>query len=144
MNGTKICAIRVRGRTGISREVKATLNMLRLYRNNYCVVLEPRKEILGMLNKCKDYITWGEIDNESFSELIKNKAEPYKGLLTDTKQKINYKKFLVIDNNKYKPFFRLKPPVKGFARKGIKTSFKQGGALGYRGEKINDLVRRMI
>ena len=40
-----------------------------------------------------------------------------------------------------KPVFRLHPPRKGY--EGIKRSFKEGGALGYRGEKINHLIRRM-
>ena len=43
-----------------------------------------------------------------------------------------------------KPFFRLNPPVKGFDRKGIKVPFSLGGALGYRKEKINDLIKRMV
>jgi len=41
-----------------------------------------------------------------------------------------------------KPVFRLAPPVKGY--EGIKRSFKEGGALGYRGKKINDLIWRMM
>jgi large subunit ribosomal protein L30 len=40
-----------------------------------------------------------------------------------------------------KPLFRLHPPRKGY--EGIKRSFKEGGALGYRGDKINILIRRM-
>ena len=40
-----------------------------------------------------------------------------------------------------KPLFRLHPPRKGY--EGIKRSFKEGGALGYRAEKINTLLRRM-
>jgi len=38
--------------------------------------------------------------------------------------------------------FRLNPPKKGY--KSIKKSYKEGGALGYRGEKINNLIQRMI
>ena len=41
-----------------------------------------------------------------------------------------------------KPVFRLHPPVKGY--EGNKRSFQNGGALGYRGAKINDLVNRML
>jgi large subunit ribosomal protein L30 len=41
-----------------------------------------------------------------------------------------------------KPLFRLSPPKKGY--EGIKRGFGAGGALGYRGEKINDLISRMI
>ena len=43
-----------------------------------------------------------------------------------------------------KKFFRLSPPRKGFGRKGIKFAFTKGGALGYRGIKINDLIKRML
>ena len=39
---------------------------------------------------------------------------------------------------------RLHPPRKGHKRKGIKTPFTNGGALGSRGEKINELIMRMI
>ena len=40
--------------------------------------------------------------------------------------------------------FRLNPPRGGFERKGIKVSFNSGGALGYRGEKINSLIKKML
>ena len=43
-----------------------------------------------------------------------------------------------------KPFFKLNPPKKGFERKGIKVPFAQGGVLGYRKDKINNLLMRMI
>ena len=39
--------------------------------------------------------------------------------------------------------FRLKPPVHGFEKNGIKKQFSLGGALGYRGDAMNDLLRRM-
>ena len=40
-----------------------------------------------------------------------------------------------------KPVLRLHPPRKGF--KTIKRTFQQGGALGYYGPRINDLLYRM-
>ncbi len=43
-----------------------------------------------------------------------------------------------------KPYFRLTPPVKGFERGGIKKPFSMGGVLGYRKEKINALIQRMM
>ena len=43
-----------------------------------------------------------------------------------------------------KRFFRLTPPLKGFERGGIKKPFSLGGALGYRKDNINDLIKRMI
>jgi len=43
-----------------------------------------------------------------------------------------------------KLYFRLKPPVKGFERKGIKVPYSMGGALGYRKDNINNLIIRML
>lgn len=140
----KIAAIRVRGRTRVKREINDTLNMLKLYNNNYCTILEVNPSIKGMLIKVKDFITYGEVDEETEKLLFEKRGEEYKGRLKDKNKKIDYKRFVVVGNKKYKPFFRLNPPRKGFARKGIKLPFKVGGALGYRGDKINELIKRMV
>ena len=41
-----------------------------------------------------------------------------------------------------KPVFRLHPPRKGY--KDSKKAFNEGGTLGYRGEEINTLIKRMV
>ena len=125
----QIAAVRIRGLIRIKKEVVNTLNMLKLYRKNYCIILQSTPSILGMLKKVKDYITWGEINDETL-KLLREKR------LDKTKDKQG--------NVVEKKFFRLHPPRKGFARKGTKIPFKMGGALGYRGDKINDLLKRMI
>jgi len=140
----KIAIVRVRGSVNLRKEIKNTLNLLRLYRKNYCVIVEDNPSYKGMIKKVKDYVTYGEIDDETYKELIEKRGEEYKGREKDRKGKINYKKFILIENKKIKPFFRLNPPRKGFGRKGIKVGFKAKGALGYRGDKINDLLKRMI
>ncbi len=139
-----VCAIRVRGQTGIRGEIKATLDMLRLYKNNFCIVKEESPTLKGMLHKCKDFITYGEIDSALYDELVQKHGKPFTGRLTDTKGKIQYNKYITIEGKNYKPFFRLNPPKKGFGRKGIKMPFTLGGALGNRGEKIADLLKRML
>ena len=141
----KIAVIRVRGRVGVRKEIKHTLELLRLYRKNYCVVLPATESILGMVKKVNSYVTWGEIDDETFKLLLEKRGEPYKGRITDSKGKIKYeRKYLVLNKKKYKPYFRLNNPKGGFGRKGIKIPFSVGGGAGYRGEKINDLIRRML
>lgn len=114
---TKIAIIRIRGAIKASGEVVSTLDMLRMYRKNYCVVIEDTPSNKGMLNKVKDYVTWGTISEEILKEL----KEKYKE----------------------KKFFNLNPPIGGYARGGIKKAFPKGG-LGNRGEKINLLLKRMI
>ncbi|MEM4396274.1 MAG: uL30 family ribosomal protein [Candidatus Woesearchaeota archaeon] len=119
-----IAAIWIRGLIKVDKERKDTIRMLGFKKKNNCVILENTPSNLGMLMKVKDYVTWGEIDNETL-ELLKSKRE-------NLSKKPN------------KMIFALHPPIKGFEDKGIKKSFKQGGVLGYRGEKINDLIKRMI
>ena len=143
-NEKKIAIVRVRGLVRLKKKVEDTLAMLRLYRKNFCVVVPATDSYLGMAKRIKDYVTWGEINDETFKMLIEKRGEEYLGREKDSKEKISYNRFFVYNNKKYKKFFRLSPPKKGFERKGIKVSFKVGGALGYRGEKINDLIRRMI
>lgn len=140
----KIAVILVRGLIDVKKPVKDTLKMLRLTHKNHCAVLENNPISQGMLKKAKDYITWGEISEEIFKELVEKRGEEYKGPETCSKGKIKYKRLFAYNNKKYKKYFRLNPPRKGFGRKGIKMPFKVGGALGYRGEKINDLIGRML
>lgn len=140
----KIAAVRVRGTTGIKSDIKDTLNMLRLYRTNYCVVLDDTPNVRGMLKKVKDYVTYGEIDEATFREIVEKRGEPYRGRTASSRDKIRYNKFIEVDSRKIKPYFRLNPPRKGLGRKGIRAGFAQGGALGYRGEKIAELLQRML
>jgi len=142
--GQKIAIVRVRGLTGIKHPIDDTLNKLRLYRKNYCVVVPKNEVYMGMIRKVKDYVTWGEVGEETYKTLLDERKEDYKGRASDRKGKINYAKFSDVDGKKIKKFFRLNSPRKGYGRKGIKYAFSIGGALGHRGEKINDLIMRMI
>ena len=140
----KIAVIRVRGTVNITGKVKTTLDMLRLFRNHGCSVLPQSPNVLGMLKRVKDYVTWGTIDDATYQELVSKRGVPYQGRLHDKKKIISYKKAIKVGDRLIKPFFTLQPPRKGFGRKGIKHAFVKGGALGDRKEKINDLLKRMI
>lgn len=140
----KLALVLVRGLVGVTKAVKDTLLMLRLTRKNNCVVVDNNAVYLGMIHKVKDYITWGEINEDTFKELLSKRGQEYVGRESDRKNKYKTYKTLNVNNKKYKLYFRLNPPRKGFGRKGIKVAFKVGGGLGYRGEKINDLIKRML
>tara|TARA_Y100000310_G_scaffold342247_1_gene444599 strand:- start:17365 stop:17784 length:420 start_codon:yes stop_codon:yes gene_type:complete len=116
----RFAIVRVRGVTGIKYDIDGTLEKLNLHKKNYCVVVPKNASYVGMIKKVKDYVTWGDIDEKTY------------GALAD-KRKAGSKKV-----------FRLNSPRKGYGRKGIKASFQNGGALDYRGDKINDLIMRMI
>ncbi len=139
----KVAIVLVRGLVNVNQGVKDNLTMLHLTRKNNCVVVEDSAVMRGMIKKSKDYITWGEISEETFSLLLEKKGEEFKSRLQDAKKKYSYS-FLEVAGKMYKPYFRLNPPRKGFGRKGIKMPFKLGGALGNREDKMNDLVVRML
>jgi len=150
-------AIRLRGKINVKPKIKETLKLLNLTRTNHCVLIKEKKENKGMLQKTKDFITWGEIDQEHAADLIKKRGRLKGGKnITDKyiKSSTSYEniddisKDIVKDKIKYrnipdvKPIFRLNPPEKGL--KSIKGSFKNKGSLGYRGKEINALLDRMI
>ena len=139
-----LAAVRIRGRTMVRTTIVDAMNMLRLYKNNFCVVVPNTPTYLGMLKQAKDYITWGEIDDETFKLLVEKRGEEFHGRETDSKELIKYNDYFVVGDKKLKRYFRLNSPRKGFGRIGIKQSFQRGGALGYRGAKINDLIKKMV
>ena len=149
--------VRVRGIVNVHPDIKRTLELLRLTRANHCVLIEENKVYKGMLQVVKDYTTWGEIDKGTLTQLINSKgkltgdktitteylksATPYDSI-DKLSQAIVDKKFKYAELPEVKPVFRLNPPKKGY--EGIKRSFSNKGALGYRGLEINKLIERMI
>ncbi|NTV22945.1 MAG: 50S ribosomal protein L30 [Nanoarchaeota archaeon] len=143
MDRTKIAVIRVRGNVNLRSEVKSTFEALNLHTKNWCVVLENTPSVLGMLATVKDFCTWGDITEDMLKELVAKRGEPFDERTEDSKSKIQYKYF-EYDGKKYNRVFRLNSPVHSYGRMGVKFGFADGGALGNRKEKINDLLKRMI
>ena len=151
--------IRIRGSVGVNRDVLHTMKMMRLHRVNHMVLMPANPVVRGMLQKVKDYVTWGDIDGETMEMVLKSRlkadgnvqvSEKDLGGLTGGKYKkysdlasdLVGEKARLMDFQGLKPLFRLSPPRKGF--EGVKRPFRAGGALGYRKEEINDLIRRMV
>ncbi|MCD6576360.1 MAG: 50S ribosomal protein L30 [Nanoarchaeota archaeon] len=153
-----IAVIRIKGKVNVKKEVEKTLQLLRLYRKHHCTIMPNRKEIIGMLKKVDRYITWGEIDENILKQLLEKRGRlPGNKKLTqeyikektgknveDVAKEIVDGKMTLKDIPGLKQFFRLKPPTKGFERKGMKKPFSLGGVFGYRGKNINSLLERMI
>ena len=150
-----IAAIRVRGTTGVKGEVADTMKMLRLNRINHVVILDENPSYKGMLQKAKDYITWGEINEETLAKVITKRGRlPGGEKVTEEFLKENTSHKNIEDVSKavfkgekleemgIKPVFRLHPPRKGF--KNVKKAYNEDGILGYRGEDIENLIRKML
>jgi large subunit ribosomal protein L30 len=154
----KLAAIRIRGDVNIKPDIKETLKSLKLYKKNYCVIVPSKPAHTGMLQKAKDYITFGELNEATFIKLLEKRGRitnktPLTADYLKKEAKTDFKGFAkefmgakkeLKDIPGLKTFFKLHPPIGGFERKGIKKPYSIGGALGYRKEKINDLILKMI
>ncbi len=153
-----VLAIRVRGTVGVRPQIEDTLNKLNLVRVHHAVVLKLTSSLRGMVDKAKDYITWGEVDEETATLLLMKR-----GRLTGNQRLTNaylkkhskyssikaFAKALVAgkatvrDVEGLKPVFRLTPPSGGFKGKKYRA-YGEGGITGYRGMAINELAKKMI
>ena len=151
--------IRVRSDRGVKPKIRDTMSMLNLTKVNHAVLVPDTPAYAGMLQKAKDYVTWGEVGADTISDLISQRGRMIGDKLITNAVIKSGSEFSTInalskaiasgdartnDVEGMKPVFRLHPPrgAKGWG--GIKRSFSTGGALGFRGEAISDLVGRMI
>jgi large subunit ribosomal protein L30 len=147
--------IRIKGQGGTRKEIEDTLKMLRLDTINSCTIVLETSDFKGMIEKCRDMCTWGEIDKDTLVAMLRkrlrftgekridennlkkitgNTFESFADSLLEGKVKLNNFK-------EFQPFFKLTPPSKGF--KSLREYYPKGD-LGYRGKEINELVKRMI
>lgn len=110
-------AILIRGDINVRGDVKDTLFMLKL-RNKHAAILfdENKATQLGMVEKCKDRLTYGPISDAVAAKL---QAAMKEGVA------------------------HLHPPRGGFERKGIKLAWTVGGALGKR-DSMDKIVEAML
>ncbi len=151
--------IRVRSDRGVKPKIRDTMSMLNLTKVNHAVLVPDTPAYAGMLQKAKDYVTWGEVGADTISDLISQRGrmigdKPITNAVIKSGSEFSTINALskaiasgdarTNDVEGMKPVFRLHPPrgAKGWG--GIKRSFSAGGALGFRGEAISDLVGRMI
>ena len=115
-----IAAVKVRGDVDASEKISATLESLGLLKKNQVLFIEEDDEATkGMLNRAKDYISYGEVSEEVVEEV-----EEAKGVQVEAGTKVS-----------------MTPPSGGF--RSTKKNFNDGGALGKR-PRMDKLLRNMI
>jgi large subunit ribosomal protein L30 len=151
-----LAIVRIRGSVDQPHDIKHALKLLNLTRPNHAVIVPDNSTHRGMLQKLKDVVTWGEVDNKTLKALIQKRGRIV-GNRKITPKFLKEQKFE--STNAFiaalfagkadmrhiegmKPMFRLHPPRKGF--KSVKNPITRGGDLGYRGEEINALLERMM
>ena len=152
-----IVAVKVRGEVSAQREARETTALLGLTHTNHAVIIDSRPAYMGMLSRAQSYVTWGEASKEIIAAMLKQRGRTSGGkkLTDEYAQKLGFKSIddladavfaCKVEVNKLDGFqktFRLRPPKKGYKGK-TKKSYKSGGEAGYRGEAINELVKRMV
>ncbi|MCI0503190.1 uL30 family ribosomal protein [Candidatus Micrarchaeota archaeon] len=142
----KYAVIRVRGVRKIAPRINKSLELLRLERPNHCVLVEDSPQNKGMLEKAKDYVTYGPVAEETIAMLLQKRGRKGASLLRSVLKEEEVKKAAteIFSGKKTSefanPVFRLSPPSRGY--RDTKRSFPQGD-LGKRGE-MDSLLRRMI
>jgi large subunit ribosomal protein L30 len=158
IEGKLIAVLRIRGEVGVRVPIKQAMNLMKLHRKNRVILLKNTQSNVGMINKVKDYCTFGEVDAELVKELLEKRGRlPGNKQLTAEylKKKVktdfeSLSKALVEGKSSLKDipglkrYFKMHPPVGGFERGGVKHPFAAGGALGYRGKEMGKLIQKMI
>ncbi len=144
--------VRVRGSIHAKHEIDETLRFLHLTRPNHATVVPEEASFRGMLTRVQGYVTWGEADPETVGLLLAARGRTPGGQplasgagaagaeaaeLTSVVAREG-----LLKSPGVRPLFRLRAPKGGW--RSTKKPFTLGGALGYRGRAINDLVKRML
>ena len=151
--------VRARSNVKVEHSIRETMDYLNLTRVNHAVIIPENAQYKGMLQKAKDYITWGNADVGLVEKMITERGrlmgdkpitDEYVNENTDFASIKEFATAIVAgdatvkDLPEMKRVFRLHPPVGPKGWGGLKRSFVVGGALGARGDEISALVERMI
>ena len=144
----RIAIIRLKGKFSVSPSVRSTLENLRLDRLYACTLLPEGVTAKGMLQACKDAVSFGEASKESISLLLEKRGKTTDGKkLSLAKKPEEIGKIateVAASEKKLEEFgvssvFFLSPPKGGFGSRKAHVPF---GPVG-RNPEINDLISRM-
>jgi large subunit ribosomal protein L30 len=153
--------VRIRGTVHVTGKTRDTLKMLNLNRPNHAVVVPRTESYVGMVNRVKDYVAYGDIDAATMTELLQKRGrlmgdKPIDDAFVKTatnskfgtveafaKAIVEGKATMKDLGEDAKPVFRLTPPAGGH-KGSTKRHYTVKGELGYRGKDINALIKRMM
>ncbi len=156
MSVAKFAVIRLRSGIKAKQDVKDTLKLMGLTRVNHGIIMDMTDSNIGMIKKVKDYVTWGEVKPDVLGRLLAKRGR-LSGDKRVTEEAVKAaSKFQTVaelaaavesgaadlGDAGVKKVFRFHPPRGGF--RSTKRPVKDMGDLGYRGERINELIIRMM
>ena len=157
-----LLAVRIRGTRGDNPSTQLTLKSLGLEAKFNARLVPSNPDMLGMLRRAKDIVTWGELDQDTLTLILAKRAEksgPGTHKLDQDFTKLQFRLGSINDlaagimagnveldrlsKAGVKTTIRLHPPKGGF-KKSTRRPYNSNGELGYRGRDINRLARRMV
>jgi len=151
--------VRIRGTVNVRRDMRGTLDSLRLHRVHAATLFKGEPNVLGALQNVKDLVAWGEVDEGTLVRLLEKRAR----LVGDRhvaqkylKDRLGARDFKELAESLLafkadwaklpgvKPFFRLSPPKSGYHVKLERSRRGKSSIVGYLGKEINGFVLRMI
>src|ERR1700733_1852529 len=107
-----VVVVRIRGTVNVRGDITETLKRLNLKHVSNCTLLKITDSYNGMLNKCVNYVAYGEIDEPTLTKLLDKHAKD-----------LNAKEILggkfTAEMIKDKVPFRLHPPRHGYKTKKL-------------------------
>jgi len=138
-----ILVIRISGHVEMPKDAEETLFRLRLRKKYSAILMREDEKTQNFLQIIRNFVAYGKIEPRVLEDLISKRG---KSKDKKAKTRIDIKNTAEIIEKEgiakaeILPFFRLHPPIKGI---NSKAHFPKG-VLGDNGDKINDLVRRML
>lgn len=143
----KLAVIRMKGGFSLSPSIRAAFSSLNLGRLYSCALLDDSASSRGMLQSCKDFVSFGPVEKETAALLLVKRGRTIDGRrLSQAKKPEEIKKMLeeFIAGKKLSelgvaPSFCLSPPKGGF---GSRKHHQPFGPIG-KNLKIAELIGRM-
>lgn len=134
-----LLVIRIAGQVDLDANVKETLHRLRIRRKYAATLLENTPEHQKLLRKVRNFVAYGTADATLVKELVEKRGQALPGKKISV-EGLEKKGFAACG---LKGFFRLHPPRGGIDAK-MHVGVTKKAVLGDHGEKIGELVRRML
>lgn len=132
--------IRISGLVEMPSDAQETLFRMHLRKKYSAMLIKEAEGGAHLLQLIRNFVAYGPVDKSTLELLLSKRAKSL------DKKRVDYKRIAEIiekegiEKSGIKPFFRLHPP-----RGGIKSKLHYPkGVLGDNGDKINELVRRML
>ena len=156
----RICGQWVR----IPKEIQLILSKLNLKELNNAIILFYNKDNFKMVKLIESYVTWGYINKNTIGDLLRKRGSVTVGnnepnelentriedalgklgivCIEDIIHELTYESKNAKDVLNFLGYFKLEANDDGFEKANI--SFEKGGSQGFRGDKINELLKKMI